>query len=435
MPASVRKILADRIDKRQQGVGMVAGILGPRRTRIVAHGSFSAIDPRPVDGDTVFEIASITKVFTALLLADIVLRGEVRLDQPVTELLPATASSPEWNGRKITLIDLATHTSGLPRMPANFAPKNEADPYVGYTEADLYAFLSSHELTRDVGAAFEYSNLGVALLGHALSKRAGLGYEALLRQRVLGPLSMDDTGIALTPTQIARLAPGHNAALQPAANWNLELFAGAGGLRSTANDMLKFLAAATGKTKTPLAPAFALMLATERQAFEKAQVGLGWMLLPRGDDRIAWHNGQTGGYRSFAGYLAGAGVGVVVLSNAATATGVDDIGFHLLDQTLPLLPAPKPHVEAAVDPATYKNFVGRYQIAPDFILTVTRRDNRLYVQATGQDDFEVFPESPAGFFYRVVDAQLTFELSSPSGPARSVTLHQNGRNMPGQRLD
>ena len=300
---------------------MVAGILGPRRNRIVGHGSFSAIDPRPVDGDTVFEIASITKVFTALLLADMVLRGEVSLDQPVAELLPTTASTPQRNGRKITLIDLATHTSGLPRMPANFAPKNEADPYVGYTEADLYTFLANHELTRDVGAAFEYSNLGVTLLGHVLSTRAGLGYEALLRQRVLNPLGMDDTSIALTPGQIARLAPGHDAALQPAANWNLELFAGAGGLRSTANDMLKFLAAATGKAKTPLAPAFALLLATERRAYdEEAQVGLGWMLLPRGDDRIAWHNGQTGGYRSFAGYLTGSGVGVVILSNAATVT-------------------------------------------------------------------------------------------------------------------
>lgn len=430
-----RQILGDRIDARRQGVGMVAGIVDAARSRVIAHGSFSATDPRPVDGDTMFEIASITKVFTALLLADMVLHDEVRLDQPVADLLPPNARIPQRSGRRITLADLSTHTSGLPRMPANFEPAADpADPYVGYTEARLYDFLADHELVRDIGASFEYSNLGVALLGQALAHRAGLDYETLIRKRVLKPLSMSDTTIALSAEQAKRLAPGHDAALQPAKNWNLELFVGAGGLRSTVNDMLKFLAAATGRADTALAPAFKALLKTRRPAvLPDVQACLGWMLRRRPNDRIASHNGQTGGYRGFAGYRVKAGVGVVLLSNASTINGIDDIGLHLLDSTLPLLPATKPHIEVSVDPALYDRYAGRYAIEPEFILTVTRRGDRLFVQATGQDDFEVFPETPTGFFYRIVDAQLTFDLDA-AGQARSLTLHQNGQDMPGPRL-
>src|SRR4029453_3090616 len=147
--------------------------------------------------------------------------------------------------------DLATHTSGLPRLPSPFTPKNPANPYADYSVEDLYRFLSSHELRRDIGSQYEYSNLGGGLLGHVLARRAGMDYEALVRARITGPLGMNDTRIVLTPEMRGRLAAGHNAALKPVPNWDLPTLAGAGALRSTVNDLLKFAAMAAGGTNTP----------------------------------------------------------------------------------------------------------------------------------------------------------------------------------------
>ena len=172
--AEIRSILSDRIDKLHQSVGIAVGIIDVNGRRFVNYGTFSVKDPRPVGNDTVFEIGSTTKVFTSTILADMVHRGEVSLDDPVAKYLPADVKIPQRGGKQITLVDLATHTSGLPRMPSNFKPKDPDNPYADYTLANLFDFLSSYELTRDIGAQFEYSNMGVGLLGQALSRRAGM---------------------------------------------------------------------------------------------------------------------------------------------------------------------------------------------------------------------------------------------------------------------
>src|ERR1035438_1321087 len=255
----IRAILADRIDTLHQNVGIAVGIVDAHGRRFVSYGNFSVNDPRPVGNDTVFEIGSTTKVFTSTILADMVQRGEVSLDDPVAKYLPADVKMPQRGGRQITLVDLATHTSGLPRMPSNFAPKDVSNPYADYTVANLFQFLSSYELTRDIGSKFEYSNMGVGLLGQALARRAGMDYEALVRARVTGPLKMENTRIALTPEMKSRLAAGHNEARQAAANWDQPTFAGAGALRSDARDLLTFIAANLGYVESPLAPAMAAM--------------------------------------------------------------------------------------------------------------------------------------------------------------------------------
>ena len=218
----IRKILVDRIDVQKQSVGIVLGVIGPSGRRIVSYGSLAKNDPRPLNGDTVYEIGSITKVFTSLLLADAVGRGEVALNDPVGDFLPAKVTMPERGGRAITLEDLATHTSGLPRLPTNFSPKDHANPYADYSFENLYAFLSSYQLTRDIGAQYEYSNLGGGLLGHALTLRArATDYEELVRTRVLGPLGLSSTSITLSPEMKSRLAVGHSPMLEPVANWDL----------------------------------------------------------------------------------------------------------------------------------------------------------------------------------------------------------------------
>ena len=185
--SEIRKILVERIDTFHQGVGIVVGVIEPQGRRVVAYGSLNQGDSRPLNGDTIFEIGSVTKVFTSLLLSDMVQRGEVALADPVAKYLPADVKVPERGGRVITLVDLSTHTSGLPRLPSNLLPKDPANPYADYTAEQLYQFLSSYQLTRDIGSQFEYSNLGGGLLGHALARRAGMDYEALVRSRISGP--------------------------------------------------------------------------------------------------------------------------------------------------------------------------------------------------------------------------------------------------------
>jgi CubicO group peptidase (beta-lactamase class C family) len=262
--SEIRRILADRIDGVWKGVGIVVGVIEPKGTRVVAYGSLDKGGKRPVGGDTIFEIGSVTEVFTSLLLADMVKRGEVALADPVAKYLPEGVKVPERGGRRITLEDLATHTSGLPRLPSNLKPANPANPYADYSEERLYEFLSTYKMWRDVGSGFEYSNLGGGLLGHALARRAGMSYEALVTSRIAQPLHMRSTGITLSAEMKARLAVGHNDRLAAVPNFDYQALAGTGALRSTANDLLVFVAANLGYAKSPLAPAMAAMLKVRR---------------------------------------------------------------------------------------------------------------------------------------------------------------------------
>lgn len=429
----IRAILADRIDAQHQGVGIVVGVVEPNGRRVVSYGTFDG-DDRKVDGNTLFEIGSATKVFTSLLLANAVARGEVALDDPVSKYLPETVKVPERANRKITLADLATHTSGLPRLPTNLAPKDPSNPYADYTVAQLYAFLSSYDLPRDIGSKYEYSNLGAGLLGHVLARRAGTDYETLVRTRIAGPLSMKSTIVKLDDASKQRLAPGHDAQGRRVSNWDLPTLAGAGVLRSTADDLLTFISANLGLTKSSLAPAMASMLKTRRPTGTPGlEIALGWHVATKGDFEIVWHNGGTGGYRSYIAFDPRRHTGVVVLANMFTDRGVDDIGRHLLEPSFPLVAAPKARKEIAVDAKVLNGLTGRYELAPGFVLTVTREGNRLMTQATGQGKVEVFAESPREFFLKVTDAQLTFQTDE-GGRATGLVLHQGGRNVPGKRI-
>jgi len=436
--AEIAAILKTRVETERRTVGVVVGVIDAKGRRIIAAGARGAGDTRPLDGDTEFEIGSVTKVFTSLLLADMVRRGEVALNDPAAKYLPPGANLPQRGDRQITLIDLATHTSGLPRMPGNFTPKDPANPYADYDDAKLYAFLAKAPLNSDIGATYSYSNLGVGLLGQLLARRAGMPYAALVQKRITGPLGLKDTAIALTPAQKARLAAGHDGGLTPTPYWDLDSLAGAGALHSTANDLLAFLAAELGYVDTPLKAAMADQLVPRRQAGGNLKVALGWHVSPRpgapGEpaDEIVWHNGGTGGFRSFVGFDKARGVGVVVLMNASNDIGGDDIGMYVLAGA-PVSKVAPPRQTVAVAPEILDRYVGQYQLTPAMLVTVTRQDQRLMAQLTGQRIFEIFAESPTDFFWKVVDAQAHFEVG-PDGKATSLTLRQNGREMIAPRL-
>jgi CubicO group peptidase (beta-lactamase class C family) len=437
----IREILAARVGADADTVGIVVGIVEPEGSRVVAYGSTGGPDSRPVDGDTVFEIGSVTKVFTSLLLTEMAGNGELELDEPIAEYLPPEVTVPTRGGREITFLDLATQTSGLPRLPTNMAPADPENPYADYSVEQLYAFLSGYELPRDIGAEYEYSNFGVGLLGHVLTRVAGEDYETLVRMRIAGPLDMDDTRIALTPDRRARLAIGHDQRRAPVANWDIPTLAAAGALRSTANDMLSFLALHLGYVTSELAPAASAMLAERRPAGPAGEIALGWHIQPIDGGELVWHNGGTGGYRAFVGFDLDARVGVVALTNLSTPVGVDDIGRHLLDPSAPLVPAdsplirpPRERTEISLDAELLETYVGRYELAPGAILTVTRDGNQLSAQLTGQGSLEIYPESETEFFLRAVDAQIEFRTDT-EGRVNALVLTQLGRDQIAAKLD
>ncbi len=438
--ADIRQMLKERLGDHP-GLGIVVGLLDAGGTRtIVTAGTAGEGKARPLDGDTVFEIGSITKVFTSALLADMAERGEVSLDDPVAKYLPATVSVPKRGDRQITLGDLATHTSGLPRLPDNMNPRDPDDPYADYSAQQMYDFLSSYQLTRDIGAQYDYSNLGAGLLGHALARRAAVSYERVVTTRVLAPLGMHSTCITLSPALQARMALGHTAIGFPTENWDLGTLAGAGALRSTANDMLTFLAANLARRTDRLGTALQKTQQPRHDAGApqpgrpEMHVGLGWHIRKIADGEVIWHNGGTYGFHSIIGFDAKKRIAVVILHNSGGI--IDDIGFHLLDATIPLStpkPATRPmRKEVPVAPAMLAPYAGQYRLSPVAVITVSVDRDILCVQLTGQAKVRAYPESETAFFLKVADAQVEFTKDA-AGTVTGLILHQNGRDLAGKR--
>jgi CubicO group peptidase (beta-lactamase class C family) len=316
-------------------VGIVVGILKDGRSQVVGYGRLCHEKDALPGGKTLFEIGSITKVFTSSLLAEMAARGEVSLDDPVKKYLSADVKVPSRNGKEITLAQLASHVSGLRRLPGNLysAAKDLSNPYAKYTAVHLHDFLSRHELVRDPGEKYEYSNLGAGLLGHALARRLGMSYEEAVLSRICRPLGLKDTTLTLSGGQKARLAPGHGADGKVSPNWDFDVLAPAGALRSTADDMLTFLAANLGLTSSGLEQSLATAHAPRFKAPDSVEVGLGWHRSPlpgTGHDAV-WHNGATGAYHAIAGFVPEKRAAVVVLANVALSEfSADGIGMMAL---------------------------------------------------------------------------------------------------------
>ncbi len=536
--------------KNGENAGIVIGIIDAAGTSYYSFGVKSLDTNEPVDEHTVFEIGSISKAFTGILLADQVKKGQMNLDDPIQNYLPDNISAPTRNGSSIQLIHLANHTSGLPRLPTNFAPANPGNPYADYSEKQLFEFLTTYELTRDIGSQYEYSNYAVGLLGHLLALNSDQSYEELLVDVIAQPLGLKNTRIELTSKMKKNLAQGYfyNTKME---NWDLPTLAGAGAIRSTASDMIKFLSYNMGLKSHKLYEALQLSHQNSRGENSNPIVGLGWHQTVSSGIEIIWHNGGTGGYRSFAGFTKDGKRGVVVLTNSAI--GIDDVALHLLNPKSPLREV-KPSIgvaireviekeglsvglntyaklkkeeassynfgeaelerlgqqylesaetdkaisvfelnlqsypessnafnslgeaylkkgekekaienytksfelnpgnqnaivrlkelgvdpdklvkEIEIDTETLESYTGKYELVPGFIITITREESQLNAQATGQSMFPIFPKSENVFFFKVVEAQLTFNKGE-DGTIESITLLQAGREMVGKKL-
>jgi len=273
--------------------------------------------------NSLYEIGSITKTFTGTVLAEMVEEGKVEYDDPIAKYLPEGTCN--WSDDKsITLAALSTHTSGLPRIPNNMLKRvllSPDNPYKNYTVADMYDFLKDYEPTDKAQRKCEYSNLGVGLLGHILALVDSRSYEEMIRVRIFQPLAMDNSTITLGSKSLIQ---GHDGAGNPTSPWDLPTLAGAGAIRSTTEDMMKYLVANITEQEP-----YVQTHAPRESMSDFQKIGLGWISQTNEDLAFTWHNGGTGGFRTFMGFSKDSKVGVIVLANSVQ--GVDEIGIRIME--------------------------------------------------------------------------------------------------------
>jgi len=421
---SVEEKIKQRIEY-QETPGIVVGIYESGKVSYYSFGVADIQKNEPVTSKTLFEIGSITKVFTTSLAALLSLENKISFSDKAQKYLPSKAVLPEKDGKAITLKHLATAHSGLPRMPKNFTPVDIANPYIDYREDALTLFLNNVELTRDPGNEYEYSNLGMGLLGYIVTRVEEKPYPKLVTDRITKPLEMKHTFVSGMRND-KPLALGYSDK-NPVKAWtwdNESVLTGAGGLISNAEDMMKFLVAQLTTGNTQLSQAFVLTHIARADA-GKMKIGYGWHIR---DENIIWHNGGTGGFRSFAGFDKTKNKAVVILTNSTT--GADDLGFHLLDEKLALKDLKKPFT---VSEETLKKYIGSYELSPGFNIEVAIDKDQLSIQATGQPKAAIYAESETKFYLKVVPAQIEF-FSDTTGFVEKLVLYQNGATMAGKKI-
>jgi len=426
----IDKILQERLKADPLGSAFSVAVVNEKGMRFYNAGKTSKLANALVaDENTIYEIGSITKVFVGILLAEAVKRGEVKLDDPISKHLPKNVVSPKLNGKEITLLDLTTHHSSLPRLPENFSPKNNENPYADYNTEQMYGFLNQVKLRKEIGSQYEYSNFGVGLLGHILSLAAKMSFEDLIKSRILQPLGMKNTAIILSPEMKSNIAFGHNEEGRQTSNWDLDALAGAGALRSNASDMAKFISANLGFTKTSIADSLKeaqIMRKTGERPTQK--IGLGWHGDPLSNRELLFHGGGTGGYVAFVALDKERKTGVFVATNSTSKS--DDIGVHMLENKFPLRQFAQ---LVSLGEEILQKYVGEYQLAPTFSIVVTREGKQLFGQATNQSKFEMFAEKEDEFFLKAVEARIIFSKDE-NGKVVGLILKQGGRDNPGRRI-
>jgi serine-type D-Ala-D-Ala carboxypeptidase/endopeptidase len=349
---AIRDILRRRVEAEKRTVGMAVCVVTPNRKRFVSYGRERLGDLRPVTSETVFEIGSITKVFTALLLADMVRRGEVGLDDPVARHLPVDFRMPELDRRQITLADLATHTSGLPSwptFPGTPLSPSWLDSMARFSADDFKAWLADYhpEPHPPAAAGWWYSNSGYALLGMALAYRAGQPFETLLQSRLIEPMGLHDTTFHPTAAMSPRLAEGHDTALKHIPPLDIGIFNAAGALRSTPRDLSRFAAAILPGSGARIAPDEQLLLSVRRPApWIGGTQALGWEVLDAPGGAFVSKDGVTFGQAASIVFDPDRRVAIMVFSNtfpdlrnsalSGGGVGAADIARHLLRPKNPL---------------------------------------------------------------------------------------------------
>jgi serine-type D-Ala-D-Ala carboxypeptidase/endopeptidase len=386
----------------------------------------------------VMRYETVNKPMMAALLAGLIREGKASLDDPLSAYLPEGAKVPAFGDQKILLRHLVTHTSGLPRLPANLDIADAANPYAQYDERLLLSALADSELKQAPGTNEEYSNFAAMALSYAVARRAGTDFETLLKQRLFAPLGMNKTYVGRKPEGV-RVAVGHSPDGKPVSPWDFKTdLAGVGGVRSTLDDMVRYVQGQFGKAPKPLDEAFRLTH-TPVANDAKTQTAMHWMLANLNGRRFLAHEGGTGGFSSFVAFDPAKSFGVVILSDTSLHSlgGLGSLGLHLLDPRVPLgkpalaqtrLSGPIPKLSEE----DLKAYAGEYPLAPDFVLTVRAEGNRLTVQATGQGRLPLEAIAEDTFEHKDVGAVIRFQRDG-TGKVSSLELEQGGHTSPAKR--
>lgn len=367
-----------------------------------------------------FEIGSISKVFTGLLLADAVVEGKLRLEDPLATRLPVTFADPAVGA--ITLGQLATHTSCLPRLPSNLLGARPEDPYAGYDDGALFAYLASARLEGRPPCTADYSNLGFGILGVVLERAWGHSWASLVAERITGPLGMTDTTQELSGDQRSRFAEPWSGS-ERVRPWTFKAVAGAGALRSTLADLSRFADVLLAGASGPLGRLWPLVSAPHApMPALGGSIGLALLHgLLHGEDSY-WHHGGTGGYRASVMVFPGSGRAVVVLAS----NGQAPVEAWVSEWLAPAGGAAEaPRVAMTLPAGELDSYVGVFESGKSTRFTFVRRDGQLLARLTGQPFWPVFPSARDEFFYTVVDATLSFRRDA-AGAVDQVTLHQGG---------
>jgi CubicO group peptidase (beta-lactamase class C family) len=429
----IREVLKSEIEARQT-IGLIVGVVGPGGRIVVSQGAGDLTTGAPIAADTPLYLESVVKALTGLLLADMAGRGEVKLDDPVDLYLPAGEHMPEHDGRKITLADLATQTSGFPRGEDGVSFEDT----IRKSPGQLRTFLEGFQLTRDPGSAYQYSDIGSALLGDALARRAGASFEQLVRSRVMGRYGLSDTVTQPTAALTARMPMLYDSGLQPRGKGPAftDAWIPAFGFYSTVDDMLKLLEVQLRYRPDPLAAASARARDVRRPVGPGGEQSLAWEVRRFGPPGAEVY-GVVGGSRSMATYVAfrpDTRTGVVVYANAPL--NVSDIAYWVLTGR-PIPPPASPPASGTqtaihVPAGTLAGYVGRYRLNPQMVITMTADGERLFGAVNSNPRTELFAATPTHFFARTANAQVDFQ-TGPDGRATALTLRLNGVTMTAAR--
>lgn len=396
--------------------------------------AYVCADPKQlarIPPQSAFEIGSVSKTMTAALLAELIVQGKGSLDDPLDGWLPPGHRAPEFEGQKILLRHIVTHTSGLPVTPDFSTAKSMDNPYAQVDVASVLNTLSTARLTRAPGTQYEYSNYAMMLLSALIARRAGSDFETLMRTRLFTPTGMQGAFINQMPNGI-RLAQGHTPNGRPASAWSFQTdVSGVGGVKATLDDMVRYLQAQLGQRESAISPALRLSQQPVKTG-SPVPMAMNWMLAPLDDRRVFVHEGGTGGFSAFAAFDPKTGRGVAVLSDTALTSigGLGTLGNHLLDARLPL---GKARTLAAPDPALLAAIAGDYAMLPGLDMRLTVEGGRLFAQATGQAKYEMGYDSAGDFFPLEFDAVLRPSKRSDGGYL--LVFLQSGAAYPLRRKD
>ncbi len=403
----------ERTVERGDARAVAVGLYADGKTVVRGFGRIGRDDASLPDAGTLFEIGSITKVFTTLLAQAQVDAERLAWDQTLAERLPELDFASQ-RVAEIRIGELAGHTSGLPPLPDNMRSEDPMDPYRGYGRRDLLSFLESFE-ARNLEKDYVYSNLGAGLLGLLAADASGLDYGAALRRDVLEPLGMRDSGVNVSDP--ARLAPGFSAGADMPRWSGFDALAGAGAMVSSVNDLLRFID--SNLTATESHPA----LLEIRDRIEPGQTAFGWHIQFTDDGiPVFWHNGGTGGYASFLAIRPDNMTGTVILSTSTAYDTITELGFAQITGKA-----------TSHEVANIEAYPGAYRITRDLVITIFVEDGRLFGQATGQAAFPLTPGGEHEFVFPAADVRIVFDVDA-SRAAQSLTLYQGGQTLPGERV-